>query len=47
MLLELAPKDSKACDELQALAALVFNMQSISKASAKDVQTLSITTRRI
>ena len=45
--LELAPKDAKACDELQTLAALVFNMQNISKESEKDVQTLSNITRRI
>ena len=45
--LELAPKDAKACDELQVLAALVFNMQNISIKPATNIQTLSEATRRI
>ena len=44
--LEIAPKDAKACDELQALAALVFDMQSISKADSTNVQTIAKAMRR-
>lgn len=38
--LELAPKDGKACEELQALAEYVFHIQSISNADSTHVQTI-------